>query len=169
SCQSLLCGRGIDAEEACDRRLEEAPLALDRLRPERVLADDSLQQLGVGEVPEDQKVEARGKVRDLFRFPDSLQAGHCASALRVQRTEHDVQRPLELASAIESCPLDQLRYVRMFREVVDEPINVSIDFFERAASALRQSRGDLREPPIEDCLVQIALVAEVVVEASLVA
>src|SRR5439155_23338751 len=73
--------RRTETEELRDGGLQEAALAGDGGWAARVLLHDRLEERGVGEVAEEQVIEARPQVGELARLP---RAGQDGEPLRVQ-------------------------------------------------------------------------------------
>src|SRR5437016_4569716 len=166
--------RRPETEELRDGGLQEAALAGDGGWAARILLHDRLEERGVGEVAEDQVIEARPKVGELARLPRPGQDGE---PLRVQRCQETPERVAEIAVVVEAGALDQAREVRMLLQIVEEAVEDGVHHrrLEAAAlapgpalAALRDQRDDRRDAPGEDRLVQRPLVAEVMVEARLV-
>src|SRR5438034_7425731 len=166
--------RRPEAEELRDRALQETALAGDGGGAARILLHDGLGERGVGEVAEDQVIEARPQVGELARLPRPGQDGE---PLRVQRCQETPERVAEIAGVVEAGALDQAREVRMLLQIVEEAVEDGVHHRRLEApalapgpalAALRDQRNDRRDAPGEDRLVQRPFVAEVMVEARLV-
>src|SRR5882724_8502044 len=166
--------RRPETEELRDGGLQEAALAGDGGWAARILLHDRLEERGVGEVAEDQVIEARPQVGELARLPRPGQDGE---PLRVERPQETPERVAEIAVVVETGALDQAREVRMLFQIVEEAVEDGVHHRRleapalapgSALAALRDQRDDRRDAPREHRLVQRPLVAEVMVEARLV-
>src|SRR3989441_4973022 len=166
--------RRPETEELRDRALQEAALAGDGGRTAGILLHDRLEERGVGEVAEDQVIEARPQVGELARLPRPGQDGE---PLRVERPQETPERVAEIAVVVETGALDQAREVRMLFQIVEEAVEDGVHHRRLEApalapgpalAALRDQRNDRRDAQGEDRLVQRPFVAEVMVEARLV-
>src|SRR5437867_339886 len=166
--------RRTETEELRDGGLQEAALAGDGGWAARILLHDRLEERGVGEVAEDQVIEARPQVGELARLPRPGQDGE---PLRVQRCQETPERVAEIAVVVEAGALDETREVRMLLQIVEEAVEDGVHHRQLEApalaprpalAALRDQRDDRRDAPREHLLVQRPLVAEVMVEARLV-
>src|SRR5882672_34675 len=164
--------RRPETEELRDRALQEAALAGDGGWAARILLHDRLEEGGVGEVAEDQVIEARPQVGELTRLPRPGQDGE---PLRVERCQETPERVAEIAVVVEAGALDQAREVRMLLQIVEDAVEDGLHHRRLEApaprpalAALRDQRDDRRDAPREHRFVQRPLVAEVMVEARLV-
>src|SRR5437879_5287649 len=166
--------RRPETEELRDRALHEAALAGDGGWAARILLHDRLEEGGVGEVAEDQVIEARPQVGELTRLPRPGQDGE---PLRVERCQETPERVAEIAVVVEAGALDQAREVRMLLQIVEDAVEDGLHHRQLEApalapgpalAALRDQRDDRRDAPGKDRLVQRPFVAEVMVEARLV-
>src|SRR5204863_8556166 len=98
--------RRTQAEELRDGGLQEAALAGDGGWAARILLHDRLEERGVGEVAEDQVIEARPQVGELARLPRPGQDGE---PLRVQWCQEPPGRAAERAVVDEAGALDRAR------------------------------------------------------------
>src|SRR5437773_428271 len=169
--------RRPETEELRDRALEKASLAGDGGWAARVLLHHRLEEGGVGEVAEDQVIEARPQVGELARLPGAPRAGQDGEPLRVERSQEAREGAPLVAVVVEAGALDETREVRMLLQIVEHAVQDGLHHrrLEAAAlapgpalAALRDQRDDRRDAPGEDRLVQRPLVAEVMVEARLV-
>src|SRR3989449_9651413 len=166
--------RRPETEELRDRALQEAALAGDGGWAARILLHDHLEKGGVGEVAEDQVIEARPQVGELARLPRPGQDGE---PLRVERRQETPEGVAEIAVVVEAGALDQTREVRMVLQIVEDAVEDGLHHRQLEApalapgpalAALRDQRDDRPDAPGEDRLVQRPFVAEVMVEARLV-
>src|SRR5438552_4000490 len=169
--------RRPETEELRDRALEKASLAGDGGWAAWVLLHHRLEEGGVGEVAEDQMIEARPQVGELARLPGAPRAGQDGEPLRIERSQEAREGAPQVAVVVEAGALDETREVRMLLQIVEHAVQDGLHHrrLEAAAlapgpalAALRDQRDDRRDAPGEDRLVQRPLVAEVMVEARLV-
>src|SRR5204863_4865524 len=88
----------------------------------RILLRHGLEQRRIGEVAEDQVIEAERQVRQLALVPRAEGAGEHAETLRPERTEEPADRRAEVTAVVEAGALDQARQVRVLLEVVDDAV-----------------------------------------------
>src|SRR2546425_3468417 len=125
--------RRPETEELRDGGLQEATLAGDGGWAARILLHDRLEERGVGEVAEDQVIEARPQVGELARLPRPGQDGE---PLRVQRCQETPERVAEIAVVVEAGALDQAQEGRMLLQMVEEAVADGVDSRELQAPAL---------------------------------
>src|SRR5881392_879042 len=169
--------RRPETEELRDRALEKASLAGDGGWAAWVLLHHRLEEGGVGEVAEDQMIEARPQVGELARLPGAPRAGQDGEPLRIERSQEAREGAPQVAVVVEAGALDETREVRMLLQIVEHAVQDGLHHrrLEAAAlapgpalAALRDQRDDRRDAPREHRLVQRPLVAKVMVQARLV-
>src|SRR5205807_564577 len=98
-----------ETEELRDRALEKASLAGDGGWAAWVLLHHRLEEGGVGEVAEDQMIEARPQVGELARLPGAPRAGQDGEPLRIERSQEAREGAPQVAVVVEAGALDETR------------------------------------------------------------